>query len=128
MKVEWVNIFYSYYGILTNNKLIAIIIKKLFLTTIFFTSFLYAAIFFRKWEQIRVAFNSSSLRSVPSEVLQLQKLATKIRSTQRRNVDSFEKNTKCNDSNFKKSCSQTGGGAGDDFPPGKEYLFPTQLY
>jgi hypothetical protein len=63
------------------------------------------------------------LRSVPSEVLQLQKLATKIRSTQRQNVDSFEKNTKCNDSNFKKSCSQTGGGAGDDFPPGKEYLF-----
>jgi hypothetical protein len=78
--------------------------------------------FFRIWRKIQEEFNKYSRRSVPSTVGQLSKLASKIRSEARMEQDKILRGSN-GMKDFKKKCSETGGGRAPIPPAGFDLDF-----
>ena len=76
-------------------------------------------IFCSLWTQITFEFNNASGRDSPSTKDQLIKVARAIRSSERKSLDT-DFIDRANQSKFKASCSQTGGGQSDP-PPKSNY-------
>ena len=76
---------------------------------------------FRKWNKIVAGFNASSNRPQPSDLKQLQKLATKIRCEAKKTAD-YETTARSHENAFKRDCLNTGGGIVKATPKGNTHI------